>query len=280
VHRGASVAAVFAAASFNVARAQMQTDAGRPAFEVASVKPDTAENLPTFGGMRPGGHLLLINVPLRVLIRNAYQVQDKQLVGPTWMSSDRYDIEAKAGEDLPLPRPGKPAPTQSMMQTLLADRFKLVVHEETAARVGYSLEIGRSDGTLGRALHHSHADCAAIAQARQRAGSQAPPPQTSDESYCGFESQGTLAAGGHMKAGGFPVSQLTGVLSQMLQEIVVDNTGLAGDFDWALQWAADRDSDGPSLFTALREQLGLTLQHGSVPVRILVVDHVERPRPD
>ena len=95
-----------------------------------------------------------------------------------------------------------------------------------------------------------------------------------------------------MIAGGLPLSQLASLLSTMVQRVVIDKTGLRGNFDFELKWTPDRtpagtpasaapsDPDAPSIFTALQEQLGLKLESAKNPVEVLVVDHVERPTPD
>ena len=95
-----------------------------------------------------------------------------------------------------------------------------------------------------------------------------------------------------MIAGGLPLSQLASLLSSMVQRVVIDKTGLVGNFDFELKWTPDRtaagtpasaapsDPDAPAIFTALQEQLGLKLESAKNPVEVLVVDHVERPTPN
>ena len=97
-----------------------------------------------------------------------------------------------------------------------------------------------------------------------------------------------------MMAGGIPLSQLATLLSSMVQRVVIDKTGLTGNFDFDLRWTPDRtpqgasgipatapiDPNAPSIFTALQEQLRLRLESAKSPVEVLVIDHVERPAPD
>jgi len=96
-----------------------------------------------------------------------------------------------------------------------------------------------------------------------------------------------------MIAGGLPLSELAVVLSRIVQRVVIDQTGLTGTFDLDLNWTPDRtppnapagvsadaDRDAPSIFTALKEQLGLKLESAKRPVEVLVIDHVERPTPN
>jgi uncharacterized protein (TIGR03435 family) len=137
----------------------------------------------------------------------------------------------------------------------------------------------------------STVDWTALAIARQQSGAASQQPFAGG-SPCGFRSQGGRADGGEMKAGGVPLSQLVAVLSQIFQDTVVDTTGLTGDFDWDLKWAADpapsiRPQDAPfaaasgaSMVTALQEQLGLRLRRRNAPVHVLVIDHDEQPTPD
>src|SRR5689334_19362075 len=116
-------------------------------------------------GIQPGGRLTIVNVPLRLLIRNAYQIQDFQLVdAPKWIDDEHFDILAKANGEIPRPTPGNPGPLQGMMRALLADRFKLVVHHETRDFPVYALQLARTDGRLGPHIHPSTADCSAPAQ--------------------------------------------------------------------------------------------------------------------
>jgi bla regulator protein blaR1 len=258
-----------------------------PAFEVASIKPNKGDG-GTESGVQPGGRLTMTNVTLRLLIRSAYQVQDEQIVdAPSWISSEHFDVIAKAPSDVPPPTPGNPGPIGTMMRSLLAERFKLAVHRETRESPAYALELARRDGKLGPQLQRSTTDCAAIAAARGRSGGA--PQSANERPLCGFR-----AAGGQMLAGGQPMSQLTTILSQIVQRVVLDKTGLSGKFDFELKWTPDRmpqsqaggasvpasDPDSPSIFTALREELGLKLESVKNAVEVLVIDHVERPSPD
>src|SRR5213593_3902315 len=130
-----------------------------PQFEVASVKPNKSGDNRVMIGVQPGGRFTATNVPLRMLIRNAYQLQDFQLVGgPDWMSTDRYDIAAKAEDGAvtgPPPPMGQPGPIQLMLRALLADRFKLVAHNEDREMPIFALILNRPDGKLGPQLTKS-----------------------------------------------------------------------------------------------------------------------------
>ena len=272
--------------------AQTAPPAVAPAFEVASVKQNTSgENLI---GVRlaPGGRFTATNVPLRQLITMAYQVQPFQIDGgPVWLASDRFDIVAKAAGELPPPQPGTVGPLQMMMRSLLADRFKLVVRNERKEMAIYALVLGRTDGKLGTQLHQSTTDCAALMAGRRGAPPPGPPSLT-DPIPCGMR-----IMPGNLSAGSVPMSQLVQILSQNLQRVVVDRTGLTGNFDANLMWTPDQmprqgdlppgapalppiDPNGPSLFTALQEQLGLKLDSTKGPVDVVVIDRAEKPTTD
>jgi uncharacterized protein (TIGR03435 family) len=132
-----------------------------PTFDVASVKQNSVEpsSNPQFTVL-PGGHLTIVNVPLREIIRTAYEVQDGELTGgPGWIRQSRYDVEAKA-EGMPPFRfpPSLSAlehPVYPMLRAMLQGRFKLVVHHETRSLPMYALVRARPDGTLGPQLHPS-----------------------------------------------------------------------------------------------------------------------------
>jgi len=150
-----------------------------PAFEVASVKPNKAGDKRVSIGMQPGGRFTAAGVTLRMLIGLAYGTPqprpDSQMIGgPDWIGSDRFDIVAKAEGDV-VPGPNGQLPL--MLRALLADRFKLAVHNESRELPIYALVKSRSDGRLGPQLSPATVDCAALGAARGRGG--APPSQLS-----------------------------------------------------------------------------------------------------
>jgi uncharacterized protein (TIGR03435 family) len=245
-------------------------------------------------GIQPGGRFTAVNAPLWELIRQAYAVQRTQLIGaPDWTETARYDITAKAEADIPRAGPGAPAgPLNFMLRDLLEDRFKLRAHRETREMPIYALTLARSDRKLGAGLRTSTVDCAAAMRGRGgRVGPPPGPPPSGERPQCGMR-----VAPNQVLAGGVPLTQLTQILSQFTQRIVIDRTGLEGNFDIDLTFTPERlpqgppppgapalpsfDPNGPSLFTALQEQLGLKLESERAPVEVLVIDHVERPTPD
>ena len=264
--------------------------AARPAFEVASIKPNKTGSGPVRIGIQPGGRFTATNVALRDLIRTSYQLQNFQIAGgPDWLDNDRFDITAKAESDIAPTPLGTIGPMQLMMQSLLEDRFKLVAHRETRDMPIYALVLARSDGRLGPKLTASTVDCQAMMTASVGRGAAPPPPAANGRPVCGMRS-----GPGQMMGGGFPLSQLASVLSQTVQRTVVNRTGLTGNYDLELAYTPDQipqggfrdgagnniDPNGPSIFTALQEQLGLKLDSQRGPVEVLVIDKAERPTED
>jgi bla regulator protein blaR1 len=276
------------------AQAQQSASATRPAFEVASVKRSSAGPGPIRIETLPGGRFVATNASLRALIQYAYRLQPFQIAGgPAWLASDRYDIVAKAdaadGDRPTVAGAGGPTRTQLMVQTLLGDRFKLVIHTESRELQIYALVQARGDGRLGSALSRSSADCRSPAAAA--AGSVVKgAPAAGDGNPCGLQ-----LGLGSLTAGGVALSQIATALSGLLDRSVVDRTGLAGAFDATLRWTPDEstpgmaqkakfvptiDPNGPSIFTALQEQLGLKLEPAKGPVDVLVVVNAQPPSPN
>jgi uncharacterized protein (TIGR03435 family) len=239
---------------------------------------------------QPGGRLIVTNARLKSLIATAFGMGDppslidsRILGGPDWIGSERYDIVAKSSTEF---RPSPDGPARElllMMRSLLEERFKLKAHRETRELPIYELVIARADGRLGPEMRKPAADCdAAIA-----AG--IPPPRKPGEPPpCGL-----MGGPARTIAGGATMQQLAANLSIHLERMVFDKTGLAGRFAFNLAWTPDQipteaptpgippiDPNGPSLVTALQEQLGLKLEATKGPVEVLVVDSVEHPTED
>lgn len=229
---------------------------------VASVKPNNSVEPRALSEYSPGGRFTATATTVTTLVRSAYRIQGYQLVGaPGWFSSKRYDISAKADES--------PAPTQqTLLRAVLRDQFKLVVHEETRELPVFAL--ARSDGRPGPRLVKSDFDCAAYA------ASPHPAPAPGSAVLCGARSNT-----GSFSGKAVAMSQLAASLGFFAGRFVVDKTGLAGGYDMELTWTPDEKSaagaDGPSLFTALQEQLGLKLIAERGPVNVLVVERAAEP---
>jgi uncharacterized protein (TIGR03435 family) len=264
----------------------------RPSFEVASVKPNTGGDNRMMLGMQPGGGITATNMPLRALVTWAYQLQDFQLVGaPEWIDNERFNITAKATVEGVQGQPSEAEmrDVRQRMQSLLEERFKLAAHRETRPLPVYALVLARPDGKLGPQLRPSTVDCAAMAGRGRQAGPMAP-PAPGERPPCGM-----MMRPGAIAAGATTISQLIQPLSMFTHRTVIDHTGLKGNFDIDLSFTPDQmpagapppgvaappiDPNGPSIFTALQEQLGLKLESENAPVEVLVIDRVERPTPD
>jgi uncharacterized protein (TIGR03435 family) len=255
-----------------------------PTFEVASVKPATQELLQQRGflcAFSLGGRFMALGT-LQMFISCAYgipggRVEQQISGGPKWLNDDLFVITATSPPDQ-IPRLRTEG--LGMLRTLLADRFKLVVHRETKDVPMWALVIARPDRRLGPQLHPTAAECAAwIAGGR----SGAPPTGTADLP-CG---RGVVNAAA-IRNSAMTLSQFANLLSPRVERPVQDRTGLDGNFYVDLQWRQEAPSTGPpdaglpdrlptSIFTALQEQLGLKLESIKGPLEILVIDHAERP---
>ena len=229
-----------------------------PAFEAATVKRNPGqvgmETLFQAGAFRAQNHTV------RELARYAYQMQTFRIVGgPDWLHNLRFDVTGKAEG------PTTRANLSAMLRTLLTERFKLAVHHETRQMPIYALVTARDDRRLGPQLRPGSAStCRASG----------PSWLPNELTRCGA----LLQNPGMFTGRSVTLTQLTTEMSQNLDRLVVDKTGLTGPFDLDLKWDAGlADTATPALFTALREQLGLKLDAQRGPVEVLVIDSVERP---
>jgi uncharacterized protein (TIGR03435 family) len=235
-----------------------QTPSATPTFEVVSIKRNITGGRETMVA-HPGGRLTATNLPLRFVIRATYQLQDDQIQGgPEWISTERFDIEAKAEADTPLTQLGP------MLQALLVERFKLAVHSEQRELPIFALVTLRENGRRAPGLRDTA--CPALDVDLSQ-----PQPQR-----CADISQGR----GRLTLRGMPLSQLLPFLAPVVNRTIVDKTALDGRYDIDLTWTPELSSTAPeavSIFTALQEQLGLRLESTKGPVDVLVIDRVERP---
>ena len=253
-------------------------------FEVASVKPSPPTEQ---WGYRfaPGGRTILTDFRVRDMIMLAWHIQDFRVIGAGgWMESEHFNIEAKA--------PGNPSEEKSrlMLRSLLADRFQLKLHRETRSLPKYALV--RAKGEL-RLTPSKQGSCTPF---ENYTGIQ-PPPATLSPPMCGIQQRLRRPANGapvledRITGGTMPWFART--LATTLDREVSDETGISGAYDFTIHYAPDdsllariapdaspTDNPGPSIFTALQEQLGLRLESRKGPVEVFVVDHAERPAPN
>jgi uncharacterized protein (TIGR03435 family) len=266
--RGFAVAVLFAACAL---MAQAPPPPDPPISYVASVKPNNDINARALFDSSPGGRFTGVAVTVSALVRTAYRVQAREVLGaPAWFSTKRYDIAAKAEGD---PAP----PEQALLRALLKDRFGLQVHREKREMPAYSLVAARSEGKMGPQLIPSSFDCAAYL-----AGPHAP-PEPGRTSQCSARiSQRDLSARA------ISIAQLATFLAPVAKRFTFDKTGLKGLYDVELSWTPDTpaatspdalpgDSAAPSIFTAIQEQLGLKLVSDKGLVELLIVDHANEP---
>lgn len=258
------------------------------AFEVASVKPNKSGDGRVMLGMQPGGRFNASNVPMRLLLRQAFNVQDFQIVGgPDWIGSDRFDVVAKAPDGVEFTADAM----RPMLRSLLTERFKLVFHNESRDMPIYALMKARNDGKLGPGLQPAAVDCSA--QRGRRGGGPPPsPPQPGQKMECGM-----MIGPGRLNAGGMAMSNLATALAPQVGRIIIDRTDLTGNYDFELTYAPEAlgagggpplinggpvpvDPNAPTLFTALQEQLGLKLDAQRGPVDVVVIDRLEQPAAD
>jgi uncharacterized protein (TIGR03435 family) len=212
---------------------------------------------------------------LRWLIEFAYNVDNYRLLGaPDWIGTDYLDLAATA------PAAADREQFRGMLQKLLRERFNLIVHRETRDTPVYELVVADPNGALGPKLRQATADCATLRAA-------AAPELARTTIPCGMKRQI-----GQLGALGLGIDQLAGWLSPDAGRLVVDKTGLTGVFDWELTYtpeplrhhAPDRfpqiDPEGPSIFAAVQEQLGLKLEPRDQLGEVLIVDHVDHPTQD
>ncbi len=253
--------------------------ASRPVFEVASIRQNKSGADGASVRVQPGGRLNVTNNSLRNIVRNAYNVQNFQIVGgPDWFNNDRWDIVAKAEGDAAGPQ------LIVMLRNLLADRFKLVVHTEMRETPVYAVVLARSDGRLGPQLRPSTVDCAALL-ASFKEKKETPPNTINGRPSCGTRTQA-----GTMMTTATTMADFVRNLAPIAGRPIVDRSGLTGTFDIDLTWAPDQqgppgtttppDGDRPSLVTAVQEQLGLKLDSQRLPFETLVIDSVDRPTED
>jgi uncharacterized protein (TIGR03435 family) len=267
-------------------------ESAKEQFEVATIKVNKSGASNQFIQRQPGGRVNVTNLPARFLITFAYQLAQFQLIGgPSWIGNDRFDMVAKLEGNPEFGPPGSgPDPVQRAMQTLLADRFQMKSHRETREMDIYALVVAKP-GAPGPGLKKSNVDCQEMARARRggaAAGPPPPPPAGGGPIPCSI-----MGSPGTIRFGGFPISQITTMLGGMTGRMVVDRTGLTGNWEFVLTFAAEQrgqpppgvdlppvDPTAPSIFTALQEQLGLKLEATKGPVEVLVIDGIEHPTED
>ena len=233
-----------------------------PAFEVASIKRNKAGDDRVMFMMTPDG-VSLTGTPMAIVIRQAFGLGDDRIFGePGWVHQDKFDIQAKVeAADAPTLKMLTADQRFSMLLPVLQDRLNMKFHHEMREMPVYVLVVAKG----GAKLKPSAPDApialgAANEPIRRRMMMNGP---------------------GHLEAQGANMDGLIHVLSQALGRTVIDKTGLLGDFDYTLEWTPENapptDRVGPSLLTAVQEQLGLKLESEKGPLDVVVIDHIDKP---
>jgi uncharacterized protein (TIGR03435 family) len=225
-------------------------------FEVASVKPSDPDSRGTHTDF-PNGTFHATGVTAKLCIILAYDIQAFQLEGgPSWIANERYDIVAKvaAGQVKGAHDPERIVQMRTGLQGLLADRFQLRIHRETKLMPAYVLVAAKSGFKLKETPDNGHGT-----------------------------NVGADSARGKLTAQQISMQSLASNLSWILNSPVADMTGIKGVFDLKLDWAPEEGAataepaTGPSIFTALQEQLGLKLDKQKAPMEMVVIDRIEKP---
>jgi uncharacterized protein (TIGR03435 family) len=230
-------------------------------FDVVSVRPNHS-GAETMSAVSPplSDGVTITNMPLENIVSWAYGITIRNQVAgiPEWAKKERFDITAKvADEDLAaFQKVTDPIVRVSMLQKILVERFKMRSHYETRELAGYVLVVGKNGSKL-----------------------------TAVESPIGLDG---VKDGGHrtVRRGDYESfgMWLLPFVRQLMQElgcVVVDKTGHTGNYNFTLKWTPENmeatETSGPSIFTAVQEQLGLKLEPAKVPTRVLVIDSIDRP---
>jgi uncharacterized protein (TIGR03435 family) len=232
-------------------------------FEVASLKP--SDGTANISGIRPaqgGQRYEAMNCPIKLMIQVAYRVKAEQVVGgPAWMDTDRYDMQAKAE------KPSNADELHVMLMNMLVDRLQLKFHQEKREMAMYALTVDKGGAKL---TPHEAANAG--------------------EPWIDQTQEKPLHL--KLKATSVPMDYVAFRFSQLLDRPVVNLTNLAGGYDFNLEFTRELppgfpeggringeepDTSGPTLFAALKQQLGLELKAQKGPVEVIVIDHVEKP---
>jgi uncharacterized protein (TIGR03435 family) len=271
----------------NVPQSHAQTQ--RAAFEVASIKLAHGAPMGTRFMFAPGGRFTGENVPIKFLIQEAYHVKDSQISGaPSWVDSEHYNIQAKMEDSAAeaMRKLSQDQVREQMMllfQSLLTDRFKLALHHDTKEMPVYALLVAKNGPKLKET---------AIKPAEFAPPDPKGPPEPRPKGP-----MIRMMGRGQLEMTAVDLDMFAEALSRQIGRVVINQTGLKAKYDFKLQWTPDdnqgqmfkgaggpptdaaqpSDAAGPTLFTAMQEQLGLKLDSQKSPLDVLVIDHIEKP---
>jgi uncharacterized protein (TIGR03435 family) len=259
-----SFAAIFVALgvfSASISTAQQPQPAKPLQFEVASIKPGAPPSDPSLGVSRvegggPGSQFRMVNIPLKQWVEMGLSVSDYALKAPSWIDTSRFDLDAR----MPAYKPDDQNARADMMKALLIERFGLKWHEEVQSVSGYELVTDKKVLVTPSSLLER------------------------------LQGHGSSSGPGLIGGTNISMPELAEALGGVLGRPVVDATHLSGVFDIKVTWrpsddataaeqkkyGIDVDNLPSSVSTAVREQLGLRLQSAKVPLKVIVVDNIDR----
>lgn len=238
-------------------------------FEVASVTRNVSADAAA-GLDMSRGQVRATNMPVRVLIRQAFDVMDSQIVNtPSWVNDERYDVVAKAPDGVVTGAAMRP-----MLRTLLAERFKLATHTETREMPVFSLSRPAPNSPDRPGLREAPFDCTTVAPATAAA---AAADRTAEWPMCSVSFRP-----GQLYVGGYRMSVVIRQLATLAERPILDDTKITAPVQFRLEYqpAGQGANERPDLFTALEDQAGFKLVSKRAPVDVLVVDTVQRPSAD
>ncbi len=259
----AGVALAIAAPSLHAQAAT--TPAPTPVYDIVSIKPNKtgSGNVSVQSG---DGNYRASNVSLKMLIVSAYSLKEAQVFNlPKWGDSARFDIKAKLLDPNKKTLNALTPQQDAAMQLPILDRFKLKFHYELKTLPVYELVVVKTGPKFTATTAAEMA---------------------SEDGVNGVHSGGISIHNRNLVATGISMSRFADSLSYQVKRIVIDKTGLAGNYNLTLSWAPDDgtpqppDATLPSIFTALQEQLGLKLEPSKAPLEAFIVDHAEIPSED
>ena len=254
-------------------------------FEVASVKANMGRPGPNFIRATPGA-LFVTNSELRFIIQKAYGIEShflrfKLIGGSDRILHTRFDIQAKVPEGTPAEQ------IPLMLRSLLAERFKLRIHSEVRPTPVYALTV-LHDGKLGPDFRPSSHDCDAIfsalrAQRKTPSDGIASPRDARNRPLCWYrQTEDPTPPGAWRARSAGSLARLIADTQAFVDRPIVDATGLAGKFEWQLEFNPfpPRDSEFPPIYNAFEQQLGLRLQPRTAAFESFVIDSVDLPTPN
>lgn len=246
-------------------------------IEVVSIKPTPPGTAGGSFGNRPGGGIVTVNMPMSSLISLAYQLPNSTNIegAPDWFQRQGFDVNAKYTGRL------TPEQTRAAWQAVFADRFKLKARIETREVAAFNVVLDRPERGVPQGLTKIDVDCAARNDAFRRG--ETPPDLKLLPS--GITPCGASYRGSTITSGGMPISQFVWSIQNGLGRILIDKTGLEGNYAFTISSAPSRPGapnpdNLPDMVTALKEQLGLKLEPTRTTTEYLVIEHIERPTPD